>query len=799
MAPPTPAERDAFVWMQGRMVELLLRHDAPRFRSTFGEQIADQLAHPLLARYRDLAVLFYLRDELFDSILPRIKRRLSFAAPRELMVEDLPPRGRIDWGRTMTASWRERPGEAPLEVQTRQRRRHFATPENLLTVATLLEYRAAVQRLLDEEAVRDSVLAVRHPLHEIADACTRELAFLQFAGLMREASAIVEGYASTTTDDLELAVADNLLPGRNSAYDDLLGWRHRLRVLNLLERTVDVSVEPMLGSDPQRDNYLYQLWLFYELGDLLQREGRLVDWPAADMCLTFTWGSDANQGTYILTHDRGIRQRWENAPGVRPDLYVARADRAEIRDDATLVWHEPGYMLDAKYYKPRDSARAPASPVKRMIADLQLTGERHGALLFAFQSGDAADASLTDEPDLTAEAEQQTQRDAPLYHVAPDVRTAYIVQRDTQIAIWRIQPQTQADTSALRQTLSALLDRAHRALRNRVPIECHGFLPDIDTINPGNTRPARCPKCDELLAFCPKPHVGADRVDRVCPRCDCLRSKRLCHIIGRGIYTAPPFVKRVLTRDELLASIGTLRGWLQANVEASDMSEQAEHARQTMLRTIGELTETYVKLTHVDTAQTEAGLREWIFGRYWSDGQHQRGLPQQVRNMLISGEFVWMQFQLSTIEDWAACAVQYTRALEYELHRRLYDPCGLRLVTREGLPMKPNQFTIGTVMFMYSERKKNPNWQTMLELVAGPSGIDEQALRQLVIDIEAVRPARNKVAHTEKVDAALARDIREAVLGQHGRPGLLYRLIAQLNPPSDPPLDVQSPPPAQTI
>src|SRR5215471_1076195 len=104
MVTVTDAEREAFVWMQGRMVELLLRHDVQRFGATFGEQIADQLRHPLLARERELAVLFYLRDELFGSILPRIKRRLSFAAPREAIVEQLPPRGRIDWPRTMALS-----------------------------------------------------------------------------------------------------------------------------------------------------------------------------------------------------------------------------------------------------------------------------------------------------------------------------------------------------------------------------------------------------------------------------------------------------------------------------------------------------------------------------------------------------------------------------------------------------------------------------------------------------------------------------------------------------------------------
>src|SRR5262245_1612933 len=98
------AERDAFLWMQGRLVELLLRHDTLRFGRTFAERLAESSDDPRLRRYRELAVLFYLRDELFEHILPRIKRRLSFVAPRELRAEMLPPRGRIDWPRTMAAS-----------------------------------------------------------------------------------------------------------------------------------------------------------------------------------------------------------------------------------------------------------------------------------------------------------------------------------------------------------------------------------------------------------------------------------------------------------------------------------------------------------------------------------------------------------------------------------------------------------------------------------------------------------------------------------------------------------------------
>src|SRR5690242_19087135 len=99
----TPEEQAAFVSMQGRMIELLLRHDVRRFGLLFAERQAEleKLGDERLQEYRDLAVIFYLRDELFDNILVRIKRRLSFEAPRETQQEEWPARGRIDWSRTM--------------------------------------------------------------------------------------------------------------------------------------------------------------------------------------------------------------------------------------------------------------------------------------------------------------------------------------------------------------------------------------------------------------------------------------------------------------------------------------------------------------------------------------------------------------------------------------------------------------------------------------------------------------------------------------------------------------------------
>ncbi|MDQ2998729.1 MAG: hypothetical protein M3R61_16990, partial [Chloroflexota bacterium] len=527
----------------------------------------------------------------------------------------------------------------------------------------------------------------------------------------------------------------------------------------------------------------YQLWLFYELGDLLQREGRLLDWQIEKMTLIFSWGTSPASQDYLIQHDQGIPQHWSNAPGVRPDFYIQRADRLELpeKPKEPLIWHEQGYVLDAKYYQPRDSAYAPSSPVKRMIADLHLTGERYGGLLFAFQGQSLSTIDQVVEQDLAPDIEL-LQPILPLYQVAPDRAGAFAIQSDINIEIWRVRPESVEEGQAARRVLAAVLDSVHSALKQRVDVECYGVLPDVDTINPGGTQPQRCSTCRELLAYCPKPHISPNRIDQVCPRCDCLRNMRICHIANRTLTIAPPFVKRVLTRDELLASIASLRAWLQEHIDPEDRSEEAEMAREQLLRTVGELTDTYIKMSRADTRQTEQGLREWVFGHYWNDALHPRGLPEAVRNMLISGEYVWNEFQHSTIKDWAACAVQYTRALEYEIHRRIYDPCGTRLIFR-GKSMQPKQFTIGSVKFLYEDREKNTNWQTVLALVAQPSAIDEADLIQLVIDIESIREDRNKVAHAEHVDSALANKIRGIVLGQQGQTGLLYRLSSLLNPP----------------
>jgi hypothetical protein len=736
MAIPTQAERDAFLWMQGRMVELLLRHDAQRFRSTFDEHIADQLEHPLLARYRDLAVLFYLRDELFDSILPRIKRRLSFAAPRELKIEDLPPRGRIDWGRTATASWRDRPGEVPLEVQTRQRRRHFATPENLLTVATILEYRAAIQHLLDDETTRDSAQAIRHPLHEIVDTCTRELAFLQFAGLVSEASAIVAGYARTTTDDLEGAVTDTLLPGRNSAYDDLLDWRHRLKRLQLLDRTIAPEAQQMLGADPDRDNYLYQLWLFYELGELIQQRGVLIGWDYARMDLTFTWGQDDDRCTYRLQHDQAIAggpAYWRGAPGVRPDFYVERDDRQSVRDDhGAILWREPGYVLDAKYYRPRDDdPKAPSGPIKRMIADLQLTGERHGALIFAFH-GDAPD---------TAEGLWRQ-----LGVLTPHYASAQYIQPDVHIAIWRVQPDSEGAIASLQRRLVGILDRVHQALRARIEICCHGVFVDTLSANAQGALAsttglhwrdsAALPEDLEDLLVCPKPHIAPWRVDLVSLSRDCCANSVLCHIKHQSGAKKP---QRLTALDEIASAIK----------HDNDMGEDAAVV-EAATRQVLAITKRYAQLLQPDIANYRRWVRDELELEDLFDTT--RLLSEAQRETLALGRFLWEQIDHIKASNFAGPTLLFTGVLEELTRITIYDRCG-DLHDYRGKRLYRTLGTLGKCKDF-----GGANWRILEQAIVHGGYWHEQIVANQILPfsrwidaIRAIADIRNHAAHEAQV------------------------------------------------
>ena len=804
MYTPTAAEREAFLWMQGRMIELLMRHDPDRFGKTFTNRAGDpaqleDAAHALLRRQRDLAVFFYLRDELFDNILPRIKRRLSFVAPHTVRREDLPPRGRIDWARTAAQSLRDRPGAAPLSVVTRQRRRHFATPENLLTVATLLEYREASQALLDAEIAGSSVAAIRHPLHDIVESATRELVFPQFAGLIHQAQAVLNGQGSETVEDMEAAVAENLQPGSNSAYDDLLAWRRQLHSLRLLERTADAVLQPMLGSDPARDNYLYQTWLFYELAALLQQQGRLREWDIEKMVLTYTWGEEASACQYRLQHDRAIPvnpahagskavEYWKSGPGVRPDFYISRPDRQEVRDShGILLWHDPGYILDAKYYRPSDSDKAPNGPIKRMIADLELTGERLGTLLFAFHGVDPADPppALEDK-----EAAEQWAAASAATQVYPWPERAQRVPPDLRITAHRIQPGFAS--AALLITLTAVLAAAHDALSERVPIHCHGVFLDSLTATAHRTLaaapdrrrdgkawaalPSGTPALDDLLV-CPKPHVGAWRIDLVSHTHDCCQNASVCHILA--------LKDPALRKPERLNMLEAVTAAIEEAAGGDSDPDGSAHRAAEYVRTIGKR---YAKLLNQDLGHYGQKVAKQLdIGELY---QTTSLLNTHHRETLALARFLWEQIEAIGADNFAAPTLLFTGVLEEITQATIYQVQDPPLTDSRGKELQKTLGTLGNC-----KGWGGINWR-LLDHTINDSGywnpqLDEGItlpFEKWINNVQSIVETRNNAAHhanakRQEFDKLITTLFGSARTGM----GLLNGiLLAWVNPPASP-------------
>jgi hypothetical protein len=733
MASPTPAEQTAYAHMQARLIALMLQHDQAGFRRFIDERVyasdAEQLA---MQPYRELGVLFFLGRALFEDILPRIIRRLSFESPRHLVVEEPPARGRIHWERTLDASWAERPGEPPLLLHTRQRRRDFATAENLLTVVTLIEYEAGIRHVLHGDRMLIGAQAMRHPLNDLADRCAREVAFPQFAGLLPQARRILAGAVGGLAA-LEARVAAHDAPGGNRAYQDLLTWRVRWRTLQLLRRAPDEPPRDVLGADPQTDNYLFQLWIFYELADLLRHSDRLlaIETTAAGMELRFRW----EECTYLLRHNREVPRpvsRWsaepnaKDVPGVRPDYYLRRLDPspATVYDGDTQIWREPGVVWDAKYYRERESERTPSSPVKRMIADLALLGEPYGLLLFAFLKGDIGTAPQRLAPTIGAD---QT--------LAP-----------VEVAAHQLRPTLGTEATSVHDQLRALLNDAHmRLAQPRVPA-CHGIFLDALSVRDHPMIVDRYgasidSDADELLT-CPKPHIGPWRVDLVSRTRHCCQDARLCHIVGQS--QARPPVRPPRSAEELLHELQRVfEGGRDGKLNDETVSAIARQVED-LTRRFAEIAGAYKRIEVYYHRLRDMGLE--VFDRLGAAERESLGLS------------VFLLEQLDSIgaSDYSAPAIHFSSVMEIEVQRRVFACPDLT-----GDFNKPKKQTLGVLPWM----RQNPgstegNWECLQRYVAAHwnEQIDPDDLSRTVSFDQFIAKAlnriaqlRNQAAHTHPV------------------------------------------------
>jgi hypothetical protein len=156
-------------------------------------------------------------------------------------------------------------------------------------------------------------------------------------------------------------------------------------------------------------------------------------------------------------------------------------------------------------------------------------------------------------------------------------------------------------------------------------------------------------------------------------------------------------------------------------------------------------------------------------------------LAEATRNSLVSGEQVWQNYQEIKLEDWAAPAIQYCRALEHELQRRLYNPCsGKYMLSKAG-------FTLGTITSAYirrsSDREAKNNWETFIWLVreSGSQPHEFESIIKHMVE-HAIKDKRNQLAHGGAITREIASSLRESVIGDRKKTGILCWLAENMGP-----------------
>ena len=676
--------------LQRRVLRLLIQHHEKLFRGQFRlffvESPLPQL--PLLQQYDRYMKLYALSNELLDDILPRIRRQLSLKTNHARLHEEAPTRGDIDWRRTLEHSWKRSPGQTPLQFETRLRQRTLDTPENVLTVAILLAFRQELQQAHAEGfADEDFSKQEQAFLASANERAERELAAPYAHALLNQAK-------NTAISVLEHEVARHLRPGP-SPYRDLLSWWHRFQEFRVGRAAAEQALAlASRRSDEKTDAWLYELWMMLEFMHLLHAE-QCVQPPdltiATDhLACVFIWQGRRFRLVYNRQLDTtsSFEAGWEDAPASRPDYSIERTEPLAIRHQDRLIWREPPVILDAKYYLEGSDPELTHGPIKKLLGDMTLLEAEVGILFFPRLSEPPDNASMTRTMRKSRERytpQGETSQQVHLYHLEPSMPLPQVQHR-----------------------LRSVLDLAVHSLPERSQPVCEGTWFDPDTVHVGQrSLPAH-------TILCPKRHIGPGIADLVNVDSDCLKNPLLCHVIGQPII--PPFVVRVTTQEQLVRQSNDLRARSDAQLrqaEADSDESRAESMRQHIFTGIGRAVEQYVKL-FANTNAIENTFEAWIFGEHWK--KHPRSLDEHTRDALISGEYVWQNYQEASLHDWAAPAIQFCRALEHEIHRRLDTPL------HNQYRLTGSGFTLGTVPYAYNHRDKDRNaahnWNLLITLCA---------------------------------------------------------------------------------
>lgn len=742
-------------WLERRVMRLLFQYDQRLFRGEFRIFFVESILPdiPVLQQYDRYIRLLTLSDELLDNIMPRVRRQLSLQTNRKRIREEAPTRGDIDWQRTLERTWRELPGLAPIDFDTHLRQRSTSTPENLLVVVILLAYRQELKNI-QVEGMNDEVMTnqERQLLVGMDERAERELAAPYARALLGAAS-------QADPDALVKQVISRLRPGK-SPYRDLIDWWQRFNDLSIGYAPGERRLSLTSRQRDDSDAWLYELWVALELAHFLYEKGALqpIDTNVDLDCFqfTFTWHNRKYRFLYNRNRykDSTTNGSWESEHTLPPSYIIERENPLKIYHEDMLIWLEPPFVMSTQYYLTNNQSTSIDGSIKKLLGDMMLLNAEHGALFLPLLSESQG------EERIIGSIKPNPNR----YHVG--------TLQNTQIEVYQLSPNI--PIPALQTRLEAILEHALRNLPERTEPACHGIWLDPDSINTSGT------PVPPNTILCPKRHIGPGVFDLVDAERDCLKNPKVCHVIGQAIVR--PEVIRITTREALFEKSSSLRkrgDKMLHQAEQSGNEERTEQLRNYILNSVGNAVEQYVALRG-DTGAIEDYFKMWIFRGYWKEGK--RSLAIETCNMLLSGEYVWHECTRITLDDWAAPAIQYCRALEFEFRRRIYNhrPKDFKLHKR--------RWTLGTPEYLYSVREATQgddahDW-TILKAILTQSQCDMLDFENILQRLASGRIShyRNQLAHGDPIPRNIAQALRETVIGHAGNPGILYWLAQKLDP-----------------
>jgi hypothetical protein len=380
--------------------------------------------------------------------------------------------------------------------------------------------------------------------------------------------------------------------------------------------------------DAQMAQWLYELWLALELLTFFQEmpEAQLSDVEVScnQLHWHFTWQERGFhfhfQRQFSLLNDAGS-SAWQNVPVSQPGFTITREQPLKVEHKGTLIWHEPPFIMSAVYPAPEQAEVRLGEAIQRLLGLMQVQRAPRGALC----------CPIVTVPEPGQQISGIVRPDEGQYVNSASAHTS--------LTLYKLTPDLPLDH--LQERLRAILSQAVVCLPERVAPACHGFMLDVDSINASSDRQ------QDYNIVCPKPHIDPGTFDLVHRDRHCLKDPRVCHVMGQAIL--PPRISRVVNLEDLKLQVEKLREYGEEalrQVDENGDTERSEQLGNQILLNVGNMIEQYVRM-HGDVTQQEKFFRDGLFKEYWK--RHERALTEETRNILLSGEYVWDEYQVVTL------------------------------------------------------------------------------------------------------------------------------------------------------